>query len=76
MATAETEVLKPRDPSLLRSEDDWPQILLTNVEIRDSKNGEIANLLEADTKTPMRVIGRLSNARKDQAHLCKSETFF
>ncbi|KAF2104787.1 hypothetical protein NA57DRAFT_70993 [Rhizodiscina lignyota] len=68
MATAENKVLKPRDPSM-RSEDDWPQIFLSNAEIVDSKHGQIANLLEADTKTPVTVTGRLGNLRKDQLHL-------
>lgn len=58
MLTPELDVLKPIDPSIAHSEDDYEIFILTDARVFYS-NGRPANLLVAYADTPLRVEGHL-----------------
>jgi len=53
----ETEVLKPRDPSIA-NENDWPEFQLHNAEVRNAAR-RLSNLLHAGDDTPVTITGDL-----------------
>ncbi|KAK7516419.1 uncharacterized protein IWZ02DRAFT_491368 [Phyllosticta citriasiana] len=71
MPVHESEVLKPRDPSI-SDENDWHEFVLSNAEVRDAETNSIANLLIADDISPVTITGRLEPVEKNQAHLLRN----
>ncbi|KAK5020444.1 hypothetical protein LTR60_000508 [Cryomyces antarcticus] len=67
MALLESKVLKP-DPSVL-DDNDWPEFLLTNVEVLDPKDSSLINLFKADEFLPVTVTGKLEDPAGENAHL-------
>ena len=68
MPTHESDILKPRDPTLI-DDNDWPEFLLTNAEVYDPQTGDFTSLLHADEHAPVSITGKLENVDKSQAHL-------
>ncbi|KAK7627660.1 hypothetical protein IWX47DRAFT_787764 [Phyllosticta citricarpa] len=71
MPVHESEVLKPRDPSI-SDENDWHEFVLSNAEVRDAETNSLANLLIADDVSPVTIVGRLEPVEKNQAHLLRN----
>lgn len=68
-STPENEILKPRDPSLIDS-NDWPDFQLEDVEVFDPRSEMLSSLLFADESRPLCVTGRLGKA-KDRIGYCE-----
>ncbi|KAK8248959.1 hypothetical protein IWZ00DRAFT_312089 [Phyllosticta capitalensis] len=68
MPVHESEVLKPHDPAIT-DDNEWPEFVLSNAEVRDVETNAISTLLHADTLTPVNVTGRLEPVDADLAHL-------
>ena len=66
--TSETEILRPRDPSLTDS-NDWPDFQLTDVEVFDPRTELLSSLILADDTRPVCVTGRLAKS-KDRISYC------
>ena len=68
MPLHESEILKPKDPSLT-DDNEWPEFLLTNAEVYDAKTGDLVSLIHADEHAPVSVRGKLETPHVSQAHL-------
>ena len=64
MAILEEDVLKPKDPSLLNS-DEWPTFNLKKINVTSQKTGEICSLLAAHKAHPVLVSGKLDKVDSD-----------
>ncbi|KAF2281148.1 uncharacterized protein EI97DRAFT_409689 [Westerdykella ornata] len=64
----ELSVLKPLDPSLYKSEDEYEIYILSNAQVvyENGRPGRHASLLEAYADTPLRVEGRLDSVERAQ----------
>ncbi|KAI9713055.1 MAG: hypothetical protein M1820_001040 [Bogoriella megaspora] len=74
MRNLESDVLRPKDPSLV-DDNDWPEFLLTNAEVHDTKSWEHVNLLHADEHAPVTVTGKLEGLDRSQAHLLLKSSY-
>lgn len=78
--TPELKILRPKDEAI-DDENDWPQLLLNNTEVR-AKNGRLISLLYANQGSPVTVTGELvlrSKAKDDVNHVKHAQaarTFF
>lgn len=68
MSVFESDVLKPRDPTL--PEDHWAEFTLSNVSVAYENNGKPASLLAAYANCPLTVRGRLEAPEREHAHHC------
>jgi len=62
----ESQVLKPRDPSIT-SENDWPEFQLRNAEVRNDA-GRLFNLLHTDDDRPVIITGDFIAFNTLQSH--------
>lgn len=58
MSVPEGDVLRPRDPKVLRS-DDWPEFSIAKVNVVSQSTGKPVSLLSAHKDNPVKVTGRL-----------------
>jgi hypothetical protein len=70
MSIIESDVLKPREPTL--PEDDWAEFTLSDVSVTYGDNGKTASLLAAYADCPLTVRGRLEAPERIHAHHCTS----
>ncbi|KAL9096969.1 MAG: hypothetical protein Q9165_000933 [Trypethelium subeluteriae] len=68
MSPHESDILKPKDPTLT-NDNDWPEFLLTNARVYHGTTGEIVPLLHADEHAPVNITGKLEGVDKSQLHL-------
>lgn len=68
MSIPESDVLRPREPTL--PEDDWAEFTLSNVSVVYEKNEMPASLLAAYEDCPLTVRGRLEAPERGHAHHC------
>ena len=68
MSIFESDVLKPREPTL--PEDDWAEFTLSDVSVTYANNGKTASLLAAYANCPLTVRGRLEAPEQIHAHHC------
>ncbi|KAJ4983249.1 defective in methylation-7 protein [Stagonosporopsis vannaccii] len=73
MPVFESEVLKPREPSL--AEDDWAEFVLSDASVGHESNGKPANLLLAYADTPLKVQGRLEAPSREHSHYVLQKPF-
>lgn len=66
MPVPESEVLKPREPSL--AEASWAEFVLRDASVVHERNGKPANLLLAYPDTPLKVQGRLEAPSREHSH--------
>ena len=66
MPVLESNVLKPKDPSL--AEEDWAEFVLSDASAVHESNGKHTSLLAAYADTPLRVQGRLETPAREHAH--------
>lgn len=66
MSVLESDVLKPRDPSL--HEDDLAEFTLSDASVVYESNGKPASLLVAYANCPLKVQGRLEAPERRHAH--------
>ncbi|KAF3037193.1 hypothetical protein E8E12_002380 [Didymella heteroderae] len=66
MSIFESDVLKPREPTL--PEDDWAEFTLSDVSVAYENNGNPASLLAAYSNCPLTVRGRLHTPEQRDAH--------
>lgn len=69
MSVPESKVLKAINASN-RDETEWPSINLNQAEVFDSKTGELASLLDADSKRPRTISGKIGALAKEHEKLC------
>lgn len=71
MSISESDVLRPREPTL--PEDDWPEFTLRDVSVVYGESGKPASLLAAYADCPLTVRGRLEAPERSHAHHCTLE---
>lgn len=66
----ETDVLKPRDPSLDENTDEWPEFVLSKAHVHLPDDPEATeDLLQAAAGFPLTVVGQLEPLDEEDAHL-------
>ncbi|KAK8154488.1 hypothetical protein IWX90DRAFT_391220 [Phyllosticta citrichinensis] len=71
MPVHESEVLRPRDPSIT-NENDWEEFILENAKVHDDETKSLTTLLHTDNLSPVTVVGRLKPVASEQAHLLRN----
>lgn len=78
MAFLEEDVLKPKDPSLINS-DEWPTFNLKKINVTSQRTGKVCSLLAAHKAHPVIVSGKLEKVDNDLLPLgkmCQSLIWF
>ena len=70
MAILEEDVLKPKDPSLINS-DEWPTFNLKKINVTSQRTGKVCSLLAAHKAHPVIVSGKLEKVDNDLLPLGK-----
>jgi hypothetical protein len=71
---SELSILKPIDPAIAKSDDDFEIYTLTNAQVfytNGRQAGRHASLLDAYADTPLRVEGRLENLERGKNKFCE-----
>lgn len=61
-STPENAILKAKDPSI-EDNNDWPDFQLTDVDITNSRTGELSSLLVANEGNALVVTGKLAKSK-------------
>lgn len=73
-AIPESDILKPRDPSVDENTDEWPELTLENVYAHiPGDRKAITSVLGAAAGFPLTVVGQLDPLDEDDAHLYKKQ---